>query len=305
MVRKNSNDNHKTENFWLKSLLVLFLCVAAGFAGAKLQAFKSKPVNNKDLKQNLTDNTALIKLSDEIGQLKGRLLAMEAIRNSLSKSAGIDHKLTEIAIESGPQDKARTAEPLSHNGLSLDSLSYELEGLRNKISLEEDLSLFMGLSLSDQSGFHASLPTFAPVEYPALSSSFGWRKNPVSGKHTMHEGLDFAAPWGSPIIASSGGIVTHAGPLGAYGNMVELDHGNGLVTRYAHVSKVLVKTGDLVNQGTEIAKVGSTGRSTGAHLHFEVRVADYPLDPTLFIDKNNTYNRVLAKNDPPISANKS
>lgn len=305
MFFKNNHSGYKTEGLWLKSLLVLLLCVVAGFIGAKLQAIKSSPKNEKIIHGSAIDNTALTRLSDEIGQLKGRLLAIETIRNSLSKSAGIDLNLSELAIESDKTAPANKRKPLNNKNLEFDSLVSELENIQGQVSFEEDLSYFMGLSLSEQTGFHASLPTYAPVEYPALSSSFGWRKNPVNGKNTMHEGLDFAAPWGAPIIASSGGMVTHAGPLGAYGNMVEIDHGNGLLTRYAHVSKLLVKAGELVNQGQQIAKVGSTGRSTGAHLHFEVRMADYPLDPSLFIDENNANNQILVKNDIPSSANKS
>lgn len=307
MVSKKKLISDKTEHFWLKSLLILLLCVIAGFIGAKLQALKAAPVHNKPVDLITVNNTALNQLSDEIGQLKGRILAIETIRNSLTRAAGIEDKLAEILDESKLNSKQENPNKTDNNvtNLNLDSLHTQLDDLQNHVAFEEDLSYFMDLSLSEQTGFHASLPTFAPVTYPSLSSSFGWRKNPVSGRNTMHEGLDFAAPWGTPINASSGGIVVHAGRLGAYGNMVEIDHGNGLSTRYAHVSKINVKVGDLVKQGQQIANVGSTGRSTGAHLHFEVRIADYPLDPSLFIDENHLNTPVIAKNDIPISANKS
>lgn len=102
----------------------------------------------------------------------------------------------------------------------------------------------------------------------------------------MHEGLDFAAPRGTPILAASGGVVTEARYVPGYGKMVEINHGNGVVTRYAHASSISVKLGELVTKGQQIARVGSTGRSTGNHLHYEVRVAGYPLDPTLFLEND-------------------
>jgi murein DD-endopeptidase MepM/ murein hydrolase activator NlpD len=151
----------------------------------------------------------------------------------------------------------------------------------------------------------ASLPTYKPVDYPYLSSSFGWRLNPVTGRHAMHEGLDFAAPKGTPIYAASGGVVTEARYVPGYGKLVEIDHGNGVVTRYAHASSITVKLGDVVEKAQQIARVGSTGRSTGSHLHFEVRVAGHPLDPTLFMAQPEPERQLVAdasehlKNDAP------
>lgn len=142
----------------------------------------------------------------------------------------------------------------------------------------------LDLVLTKRVGIEARLPTLMPVDYPYLSSSFGWRRNPVTKRHTMHEGLDFAAPKGTPIHAASGGLVTQARYAPGYGNVVDIDHGNGLLTRYAHASSISVKVGDVVGKGQQIARVGSTGRSTGSHLHFEVRMAGHPLDPTLFLD---------------------
>src|SRR5690606_15111503 len=143
----------------------------------------------------------------------------------------------------------------------------------------------MDLALTRRAGVEASLPSLMPVDYPYLSSSFGWRRHPISRRHVMHEGLDFAAPRGTPIFAASSGVVTVAGYKSGYGKMVEIHHGNDIVTRYAHASKVNVKVGDIVERGQTIAAVRSTGHSTGPHLHFEVRMAGHPLDPVLFLEK--------------------
>ena len=128
------------------------------------------------------------------------------------------------------------------------------------------------------------VPTQKPVSAGVLGSAFGWRIDPITGGSALHTGLDFQAESGSPILAAAGGVVVTQEYHGAYGNMVEVDHGNELITRYAHASKVLVKKGDLIKRGQKIAEVGSTGRSTGPHLHFEVLVEGIPQDPQKFLN---------------------
>jgi murein DD-endopeptidase MepM/ murein hydrolase activator NlpD len=116
-----------------------------------------------------------------------------------------------------------------------------------------------------------------------LGSSFGFRIDPINGRQALHTGLDFQAPQGTPILAAAGGVVVTQEYHPAYGNMVEVDHGNELVTRYAHAHETFVKKGDIVKRGQKVATVGSTGRSTGPHLHFEVLVQGVPQDPQKFL----------------------
>ncbi|MCC6829215.1 MAG: M23 family metallopeptidase [Novosphingobium sp.] len=111
----------------------------------------------------------------------------------------------------------------------------------------------------------------AMVALPHLSSAFGWRLHPIRGTYRLHSGIDIPGRLGTPVLASAGGRVRFAGPAGGYGNMIEIDHGNGLETRYAHLSRLLVSPGTPVAPGETIALMGSTGLSTGSHLHFEVR----------------------------------
>src|SRR5690606_4035304 len=126
--------------------------------------------------------------------------------------------------------------------------------------------------------------TTAPIAgNPYPSSDYGRRRHPLTARYAMHHGLDFAAPHGTPIMAASAGIVVTAKRLPGYGRTVDVYHGDGVVTRYAHARSLLVKRGDLVARGQTIATVGSSGRSTGPHVHFEVRVAGRPVDPTLFL----------------------
>lgn len=128
------------------------------------------------------------------------------------------------------------------------------------------------------------LPTQKPVLDSAIGSPFGWRIDPITGASALHTGLDFPALSGTPIYAAAGGIVVAQNFHPEYGNMIEIDHGNDVLTRYTHSSRVWAKKGDLVKRGQKIAEVGTSGRSTGPHLHFEVWVAGLPQDPQKFLD---------------------
>jgi murein DD-endopeptidase MepM/ murein hydrolase activator NlpD len=128
------------------------------------------------------------------------------------------------------------------------------------------------------------LPLAVPIHGEfELNSGFGARVDPLNHRSAIHEGLDFGAPIGTPVYATGEGVVVLAEPWDRYGNTVEIDHGNGITSRYAHMSRIKVKEGQKVNRNTVIGLVGNTGRSTGAHLHYEVRVADYAKDPIKFI----------------------
>ena len=126
--------------------------------------------------------------------------------------------------------------------------------------------------------------TFVPLRTPlsgeaSVTSPFGYRADPFLGKLALHTGVDLLQPYGSEIRATGAGRVVHAGPMGGYGDMVEIDHGHGLATRYAHMSDILVQEGQEVAQGDVLGRLGSSGRSTGPHLYYEVRVDGEPVDP--------------------------
>jgi murein DD-endopeptidase MepM/ murein hydrolase activator NlpD len=129
---------------------------------------------------------------------------------------------------------------------------------------------------------------FMPIRRPLngeaeVSSPFGYRPDPFLGRLALHPGMDLVQAYGSTVKATGAGRVVHAGPMGGYGNMVEIDHGGGLSTRYGHMSEILVEEGQMVAQGAALGRLGSTGRSTGPHLHYEVRVDGEPVDPTRFL----------------------
>ncbi len=129
-----------------------------------------------------------------------------------------------------------------------------------------------------------AMPLTAPLDYYYLTSRFGPRRDPITGKRAMHRGVDFGAPAGSRVRAPAPGRVVRAGPGGAYGRMVEIDHGFGIVTRYGHLRKILVKKGDRVDLRQPIGIVGNSGRSTGRHLHYEIRIDGKAVDPERFLE---------------------
>jgi murein DD-endopeptidase MepM/ murein hydrolase activator NlpD len=161
--------------------------------------------------------------------------------------------------------------------------------------------LFASWKSMDQTGVvtaqpiaRVSVPSGMPVQDATLTSNFGMRNHPVLGGRRNHKGVDLAQPTGTPVYATADGVVSKAAPFSSYGNYIQIEHGGGLETRYAHLSGFAVATGDQVRKGQLIGYVGSTGRSTGPHLHYEVRVAGDAVDPTPYM-----VNTQLAMSEDP------
>ena len=164
----------------------------------------------------------------------------------------------------------------------MDQLKGALGSLDIEADQRTDLFTLVESRLLEKRLTELMVPNSRPVDGP-IGSGFGFRSDPFSGRAALHTGLDFPAEAGTRVFASAGGVVRLSEYHPEYGNLVEIDHGNGLVTRYAHNSKVLVKAGDLVKRGQAISEVGTSGRSTGAHLHFEVLLDGVPQDPAKFL----------------------
>ncbi len=139
-----------------------------------------------------------------------------------------------------------------------------------------------------------AIPSGKPASSGMISSSYGYRRDPFTGAGAMHNGMDFKGPLGQPILAAAGGKVTHAGWKSGYGKTVEITHGNGLMTRYAHLSRIGVTTGQKIDQGLQLGAMGSTGRSTGTHLHFEVRLNGKAINPRPFLEANTDVLKIKA-----------
>jgi murein DD-endopeptidase MepM/ murein hydrolase activator NlpD len=169
---------------------------------------------------------------------------------------------------------------MNHPGLA--ELNGALDALAQSAGEQSDVLTLTESRLLESRLKTLMIPSSRPIDVP-VGSGFGFRADPFTGRGALHTGLDFPSPIGTEIHAAAGGVVRTAEMHPEYGLMLEIDHGNGLVTRYGHTSKILVKPGDIVKRGQVVADVGTTGRSTGPHLHFEVLVDGVPQDPQRFL----------------------
>ncbi len=214
-----------------------------------------------------------------LGQMQAQLMRLDTLGERLGQLSGIK------AQETKPVDKPGQGGPLiaPTKPLTPDGLQRQLDQLSRRLESKSDYLGLIESELMDERVKRNQLPTSLPVNAHWNASGFGWRIDPFTGEQAMHEGIDFIADAGTQIAAAAAGIVVTAERHPQYGNLVEIDHGNELITRYAHASRLLVKQGALVKRGQKIAEVGSTGRSTGPHLHFEVRFKGAAQNPNRFL----------------------
>jgi murein DD-endopeptidase MepM/ murein hydrolase activator NlpD len=168
---------------------------------------------------------------------------------------------------------------------------------QNLSGTEQFHSLFMSWKKLDVMNKGViSIPSIKPISAFTFTSAFGVRSDPFRGYAAMHAGIDLASPTGTPIYATADGIVDRAEWFGGYGNMVDIDHGKGIATRYGHMSRIVARAGEHVKRGELIGYVGSTGRSTGSHLHYEVRIDGHAVNPIPFLQSANYMVAVKAQN---------
>lgn len=215
-----------------------------------------------------------------LGQMQAQLLRLDTLGERLAKLAGF--KPQELMFGELP-GRGGAASTFAGQDLSMGEFTRQLDQLTRLVDDRGDkLGVLESLFTLD-SAKKKLLPTMLPVNGGWHSSNYGWRIDPFSGQRTFHEGIDFIAEEGTPILAAAGGVVIFSGFHPQYGNMIEIDHGNDLVTRYAHASRRLANVGDVIQRGAKIAEVGRTGRATGTHLHFEVRSRGAPQNPAQFL----------------------
>ena len=215
-------------------------------------------------------------MARKLGEMQAKLVQLESLGERVSGLAGIN--AASLKLQAGEGGAL-----VSGRSLSMEELQATLADLERLTGQNTDLMTVVESRLFDQKIKKMMVPTQQPLQSGHVGSAFGWRLDPFTGRTALHTGLDFQAGPGTPILAAAGGVVVAQENHPAYGNMVEIDHGNHLLTRYAHASKVWVRKGDLVKRGQKIAEVGTTGRSTGPHLHFEVMVQGVPQDPQKFL----------------------
>ncbi|MBZ0104700.1 MAG: M23 family metallopeptidase [Sulfuricella denitrificans] len=249
--------------------------IALGVYYSMLYGNPAQPANKTaHVQENLNTMAA------RLGQLQAQVLRLDAVGGRLAKHFGLPEQEFDFSKQPG-QGGAETAAPQ----YQLDAHQLERELAMFARQLEErsrSLGLLEAMTLREQV-VKSTSPTLQPVSAGWFSSNYGWRIDPFSGKKAFHEGVDFMAEVGTPVKAAAGGVVVYSEYHPQYGNMVSIDHGNGTVSRYAHASRLLVKVNDIVLQGQKIAEVGSTGRSTGPHLHFEVLRNGAPQNPARYL----------------------
>lgn len=243
--------------------------------GRKLEEQRLQVIEAKQELQNRLDA-----LASRVGQMNAHVIRLDALGRRLTQMAHLDKgefNFDSAPAVGGPEGLVEGALVASTDiSAMLDSLNRQIKDRERQLSVLE--SLISTRNLSSQ-----IVPDGRPVTQGWISSYFGQRTDPFTGRNAYHRGIDFAGPAGSQVVAVASGVVTYAKDRFGYGKTVEINHGNGYVTRYAHNQRVLVNPGDTIQKGQSIALIGSTGRSTGPHLHFEVLKQGRAVDPMSFV----------------------
>ncbi|MGZ3722159.1 MAG: M23 family metallopeptidase [Bdellovibrionales bacterium] len=279
---------------WLKAGAFLVFCAVLFFATVAIDYIGLLPRAREH---------EILKLENEA--LASSKLVLE--KRLFSLSSDLDHvqnlteklrRISKLGIDNlVPSDDGSSRAPASLNiggpvsavavpDRLLDShkaLSERVEGVLKESQVREQNLLEAWSYLSDRQSLLRAVPSIKPVHVGYYSSPFGYRYDPINGRPLLHAGVDIASPWGTAVRAPADGVVSYVGYEGGYGNLVTIDHGYGLTTRFAHNSRILVHQGQAVKRWETISVVGSTGHSTGSHVHYEVRVHGIPVDPQQYI----------------------
>lgn len=222
-------------------------------------------------------------MAGRLGELQAKVLQLDQLSERLSLLAG-QRELVKTA-----QERPGQGGPFLPVAMTAGELQAEIERLSQEVDRRADELAQLELRLLEKRVRDRLLPTTVPVKDAFLGSPFGHRADPVAGLRAMHEGIDFNAVPGTPVVAAAEGVVLSAVYHPEFGNVIDVDHGDGLVTRYAHLSRMDAQAGALVKRGERIGAVGSTGRSTGPHLHFEVRMLGVAQNPAHFLKQGEEY----------------
>jgi murein DD-endopeptidase MepM/ murein hydrolase activator NlpD len=273
---------------WLSAILVF--AIVSGFVVHLLISSDAQPTvplyslkNNtiKSSEPNDVKNQQVVALTMKLAELQSQVLRLNALGDRLAEQANIpdnEFNFSTLPPSGGPMTQSHGSEKRTLVELLADISKVELE-----LSFEEkQLKMLETITL----GHHIENTSYLsgrPIKKGWLSSYFGTRKDPFNGRPAMHKGIDFAGKEDADIITTASGVVTWADKRYGYGNLIEINHGKGIKTRYGHNKKILVEVGDVVSKGQVIAKMGSTGRSTGPHVHYEILRNNAQIDPIKYV----------------------
>jgi murein DD-endopeptidase MepM/ murein hydrolase activator NlpD len=229
-------------------------------------------------------------MATRIGELQGKLMQLDSLGQRVSGLAG-DKAAETPKTADAPRD--RQGGPFLPVVLHSDELQKEIDRLATAVDHRVAEFEALEFQLLENRVRDRLLPTTLPVKAARLGSPFGNRSDPFAGIQARHEGIDFVADIGAKVVAAADGVILAAEFHPEFGNMIDIDHGDGLTSRYAHLSRIDVVPGALVRQGEKIGLVGTTGRSTGPHLHFEVRMLGVPQNPALFLKQSRDFAQFM------------
>ncbi len=239
-------------------------------------------------------------LAVKVGELQARILRLDAFGERLAKAAGI--KPSEFRFDEKPGQGGPAPSPALTRDLTLPEFRQKLDEISRILDDRSDKMGVLDSVFMDDRLARKTIPTTIPVAQGFYSSNYGYRIDPITGRSTFHTGVDIIAPPGTAIMAAAGGVVSAVEFHADYGNIVDIDHDNGLTSRYAHLLRSSVKVGDVVMKGQPIAQVGATGRTTGPHLHFEVREKGVPLNPNKFFALDRPEAKPVTVAAKPVAA---
>jgi murein DD-endopeptidase MepM/ murein hydrolase activator NlpD len=239
-------------------------------------------VHNRKTEEYLRDNIS--SMAVKLGEMQAQVIRLDSLGERITRLSGVTPTKNEINETHG---KAGQGGPLiiSTQPLSANELQREISRLAELVEQRSDTLTALESQLMERRINTTLLPTLVPINADHVGSTFGHRLDPIAGVGSLHEGIDFVADPGTRVVASAGGVVLAAEYHPEYGNLIEIDHGNDFTSRYAHLSKINVKVGQIVKRGQAIGASGNTGRSTGPHLHFEVRFKSVAQNPERFLQQ--------------------
>jgi len=275
---------------WLVSTVAIFLVAGVGagfyFGQDYVQLKKSLPDIARLQKETLDQQVQLLALSQKIGEFKVEMEKLYQFNKKLKIVLNLDSGRGDDEFSGQGGSEAQGHDPSAALKTERQELIQEmhrqLETLDQEASLAEQYQQELQAFLESRKSVLAATPSIWPAK-GWVTSGFGYRRSPFTGRREFHKGIDIANRAGTPIIAPASGVVARTGREGGYGRIIVINHGYGLSTRYAHLHRILVKPGQLISRGDKIALLGNSGRSTGSHLHYEVRLNSVPVNPSRYI----------------------